>query len=778
MRLRRQDVGYVRGRTGSVRLSFETEGIAVVTSDEAAPNQTEKTGRAHRPLEVDVPLSALFVLGVLVVGTILLLRAIDRTQQLLALAAFAGILSVMVAPAIHLAQKVLGRVGAAIVLHVLVLIVVIGSTAAIVGQIRTESGALATFTDEQVSEVDGWTRDFLDRTQLDDRLQQSSAALGTTAIVGDDDSSIVVRRVSELLIVVVLSTFFTLQGGALVDMAMTWTKDRHRRRVLRARWTAGTAAAATFLRRNLLVAAASGIGAGTVAVAFGLPAAVLIACWAALLSMVPLLGTAIGWAPLAVVAAATHSVETTVFVGIVCVIGIVATNVARARYLRVAVAPGSFVVAMGIASGLTVAGLAGAAAGMFLVVALIAATVRPVDDDGEAPTGSTAAPRESFGMQALEELTADHDQGALDDPETGGDGRLMLTLSRRTALRITAFVILAFVVQLAITRVGPIVVWATIGALVAIGLDRPVSWIEQHWRVQRSVIVIVSAMLAAGFVAVLLSTAATSFDDGRPMDEGIPEFVAALEDLPLVGDRLADADLESRIDDVQRQAPQIVTRSPLAGQAVGLLGGGLVGAFWVTVAALTCLLDGPRLVGAIERRLPARIRRQSTRLARTGKEALGGYVAGAAVVAALNGTIVAMLGLAFGLPLVAILAFWAFSWNFIPQIGAVIGWAPLLLLAILENPLTGLACVAIFIVYQAVENNAIQPTIVGHAVDISALAALGAALAGGALAGLVGAALAIPVAGAARALYRETRRDDFPSVAARQRTPADSPQLP
>jgi predicted PurR-regulated permease PerM len=222
------------------------------------------------------------VLGVLVVGTILLLRAIDRTQQLIALAAFARILSVTMAPVVHLVQKLLGRVGAAIVLHVAVLVVVIGSTAAIVGQIRIESEALAMFTDEQISEVDGWTRDFLDRTQLDHRLQESSAAWGTTAIV-----------------------------------------------------------------------------AVAVAVAVGLPAAVLIACWAALLSMVPLIGTAIGWAPLVVVAAAIHSVQTTVFVGTVCVIGIIATNVARARYLRVPVAPGSFVVAMGIAAGLTVAGLAG-----------------------------------------------------------------------------------------------------------------------------------------------------------------------------------------------------------------------------------------------------------------------------------------------------------------------------------------------------------------------------------------------------------------------------------
>jgi len=61
---------------------------------------------------VDVPLSAPFVLGLLVVGTLLLLRAIDHTQQLIALAAFAGILSVTIAPAVQLVQKLLGSVGA------------------------------------------------------------------------------------------------------------------------------------------------------------------------------------------------------------------------------------------------------------------------------------------------------------------------------------------------------------------------------------------------------------------------------------------------------------------------------------------------------------------------------------------------------------------------------------------------------------------------------------------------------------------------------------------
>ena len=176
--------------------------------------------------------------------------------------------------------------------------------------------------------------------------------------------------------------------------------------------------------------------------------------------------------------------------------------------------------------------------------------------------------------------------------------------------------------------------------------------------------------------------------------------------------------------------------------------------------------------------MPARITRQTSRLARAGKIALGGYVAGAAVVAAMNGGLVLLLGAAFGVPMVVLLALWAFGWNFIPQIGAIIGWAPLLLLTLVESPLRGAACLLIFVVYQVIENNAIQPTIVGNAVDIGALAALGAALAGAALAGLIGAALAIPVAGVARALYRESRRDDFPSIRSRPESTGAQRVLP
>ncbi|MEZ5225914.1 MAG: hypothetical protein R2710_04380 [Acidimicrobiales bacterium] len=48
-------------------------------------------------------------------------------------------------------------------------------------------------------------------------------------------------------------------------------------------------------------------------------------------------------------------------------------------------------------------------------------------------------------------------------------------------------------------------------------------------------------------------------------------------------------------------------------------------------------------------------------------------------------------------------------------------------------------------IYQLLENNLVQPAIVGHAVDISALAALGGHWPEAHVAGLIGAVLAIPI---------------------------------
>jgi predicted PurR-regulated permease PerM len=60
-------------------------------------------------------------------------------------------------------------------------------------------------------------------------------------------------------------------------------------------------------------------------------------------------------------------------------------------------------------------------------------------------------------------------------------------------------------------------------------------------------------------------------------------------------------------------------------------------------------------------------------------------------------------------------------------------------------------------VYQQLENHVIQPLIVGRAVHLSPPATMVAALVGVSAGGVIGALFAVPLLGAAKAIYLSTR---------------------
>ena len=72
-----------------------------------------------------------------------------------------------------------------------------------------------------------------------------------------------------------------------------------------------------------------------------------------------------------------------------------------------------------------------------------------------------------------------------------------------------------------------------------------------------------------------------------------------------------------------------------------------------------------------------------------------------------------------------------------------------------------ISCIAIFVVYQNVENHVIQPLIVGRAVKLSPPATMVAALVGVSAGGVVGALIAVPVLGASKAVYIAAREGRF-----------------
>ena len=84
-----------------------------------------------------------------------------------------------------------------------------------------------------------------------------------------------------------------------------------------------------------------------------------------------------------------------------------------------------------------------------------------------------------------------------------------------------------------------------------------------------------------------------------------------------------------------------------------------------------------------------------------------------------------------------------------------------MLLALTHSAGTGIICAVFFILYLQFENNLLSPLVVGRSVDLSPPATMTAALVGVSAAGVVGAMVAVPLLGAAKAVYLELRRDEL-----------------
>jgi predicted PurR-regulated permease PerM len=204
-------------------------------------------------------------------------------------------------------------------------------------------------------------------------------------------------------------------------------------------------------------------------------------------------------------------------------------------------------------------------------------------------------------------------------------------------------------------------------------------------------------------------------------------------------------DLPSRLDDE--------TVADIAGRVVGGVGTLLV----VLVTAVAVMFDGDAIVARARRLVPPARRDRADEVGRIVYRSVGKYFAGSLTVALLNGFVILSAGLLLGIPLAPLAGVWAAITNLIPQVGGFLGGSFFVLLAVTEGPLTGAIALVVFLCYQQLENNVIQPAIVGKAVNLSPPTTMLAALVGGAAAGVPGALAATPVLGALKSVYLDTR---------------------
>jgi predicted PurR-regulated permease PerM len=166
--------------------------------------------------------------------------------------------------------------------------------------------------------------------------------------------------------------------------------------------------------------------------------------------------------------------------------------------------------------------------------------------------------------------------------------------------------------------------------------------------------------------------------------------------------------------------------------------------------------DGPRLRRTVCSRLPPARQERVLSAWELAITKTGGYLYSRALLALLSAFFHWIVFQAIGTPAPVALALWVgLVSQFLPVVGTYLAGILPAVLTFLDSPLKAAIVVAFIVIYQQVENYVFAPRITARTMELHPAVAFGAALAGAALLGPIGAVLALPAAAMMQALAGE-----------------------
>ncbi|MEV0050842.1 AI-2E family transporter [Saccharopolyspora shandongensis] len=301
-----------------------------------------------------------------------------------------------------------------------------------------------------------------------------------------------------------------------------------------------------------------------------------------------------------------------------------------------------------------------------------------------------------------------------------------------------------------------------LGFFLALGVEPIIAWLHRHgWRRGLALLVLLLGIVLLIGALVLLALVPAVGQVGLFVSE-IPELVSGI-----AAKLSADPELQARLNDpsvheqLQKAAGAVtgaVTSTLAAGfAALGAFFGGIFAACTAGALMVYFSLAMPRVNAAVERGASAHEGRAEALRSAMGR--VGGYVTGQAVVCLCAGIVSYLFFLIAGVPYPALLALVVALFDAIPQVGATLASVTGILVALSQSLTLAVVTLLFFCLYQMVENYLIAPRIFAKTVELSPLGAFVAILLGAALAGVLGALTALPIAAALKVLIRQFRAE-------------------
>jgi len=296
-----------------------------------------------------------------------------------------------------------------------------------------------------------------------------------------------------------------------------------------------------------------------------------------------------------------------------------------------------------------------------------------------------------------------------------------------------------------------------VSLLFAAGLHDPARWLERRGLPRGLAAIIPFVVLAAIITGLLVIIFPPLITQAGQLIENLPTILDALL-RTLVGtvDRLVGVGTGQQVADQLTEEVAGFTPDVAALAMLPLtLFEVLIAAGTVLFLSVLLLLERDTAAAWFLQFLDPQDRGGATDLGRNVLQKLGAYVRGQLVVMSLVGIATTAGMLVLGVPFALPLGVFAFATEAIPIVGPWISAVPILAVALLESPMTGALMAGWLLVVQQAEGFLLTPLVQGKVLSLSPIAVLLAVFAGGALAGIVGAIIAVPLLAVVDVLIRE-----------------------
>ncbi len=328
----------------------------------------------------------------------------------------------------------------------------------------------------------------------------------------------------------------------------------------------------------------------------------------------------------------------------------------------------------------------------------------------------------------------------------------------RTIVATIAMVLATLLILLLVQRTQRILVWILIASFFAVALAPAVGFVERRLHARRSLatllVFLVVIIVLVGLIAAFVTPLARQADD---FAAAAPGWLAdARAGRGPVGSLVDRFHLANYVDNNQAKI-----RSTLSGLGVpaahvlALAGEAVAATLSIFVLSFLMVLEGPQLIAAglaqFDDDRAERVRRVSADCAKT----VTGYITGNLLISVICGLCTWLVLKVMGVPFAGVISLFVAVADLIPLIGATLGAVVAVLAAFVHSVPAGVVAVVWFLVYQQLENHLLQPVILSRTVKLNPLTVLVAILLGVELAGILGALLAIPVAGIVQVVVRD-----------------------